>query len=155
MNDKDDIEIGSFSLDEFLNEETIGKVNIKKLGDCTVHVYSGEGKIPHVHVISKNGDFETCVCLNTNKHFIHGKYTDKFTNGKQRKAFDKFMNSKSKENPDMTNWEVSSMAWNLSNVDALKIQWQNNPTPDYKNMTDEAIVETAKDAELRKNKNKR
>ncbi len=151
----DDICIGSFNINENLNEETVGNINFGgQLGECTVHVYSDEGQIPHVHVESKSGKFETCVCLNTNKHFIHGKYKDKFTNGKQKKAFDEFMNAPSKENPDMKNWEVSSMSWNLANTESQQMKWREGTVPNYKVMNDEAMVETKEDAEKRKKRDK-
>ena len=139
----DDICIGSFMIDDSLNEETIGHINFGgKLGECTVHVYSGEGQVPHVHVKSKDKKFETCVCLTTNKHFIHGKYKDKFTSAKQRKAFDDFMNSPSKEDPERKNWEISSMSWNMANTDSQQIKWRSTKIPNYKIMNGDAMVET-------------
>ena len=147
----DDICVGSFGIDENLNEETIGRVNLgKRIGQCTVHVYSDDGQVPHVHVINNDGSFETCVCLATNKHFVHGKYKDRFYNNKQRKAFDDFMNAPSKENPDMKNWEVSSMSWNLANTESLQMKWKNATLPDYKIMNDDAMVETDVDSIERK-----
>lgn len=140
----DKFKIGSVDLYDL---EEINEVSLKNkivfdknIGSCDVYVYGNEGKIPHVHVISKNGKFETCICLNTNKHFIHGKYNDKLTNAKQRKIFDDFMGNLSKEDPTRTNWQAAGYLWNMANVNSIRVKWQNKDNkPDYRKMNDEAI----------------
>lgn len=76
--------------EELLEQEIGGKNRLnlgKKIKECKVEVYNGEGQIPHMHVYSTNGNFSTCVCIYSPHYFSHGgKYTGKF-NSSQCKQF--------------------------------------------------------------------
>ena len=139
----DILQVGTLVLSDILNEASLKKkLNFGgQLGECTVYVRSNEEQIPHVHVKSKNGNFETCVCLNINKQFVHKSHKDKFSNNDQRKEFDKFMGQKSKEDPSKTNWQLSGLLWNATNVDRPQVNWQTGKKPNYSIMNDEAIID--------------
>ena len=60
-----------------LNEmASIGYINkrldIEQESDMKICVFSGEGPIPHLHILSKNQS-ETCVKLEAAEYFAHGK----------------------------------------------------------------------------------
>ena len=137
----DKLLIGEFDVNETaLNEERIDNNNLdlKKIGTCKIYVYSGEGPIPHCHLIPDNPTklfAEACIRLDSCDYFPHG-YKTSTLSSKQAKEFDtwcrekntKFKSSKEK---NWNNWETMCGAWNYANPDksvSKLIQ------PDYSNL---------------------
>ena len=128
--------IGSFQKSTQLNEiARVGYIN----GELEVYVWTDDpGNIPHVHIRdtnSKGMNFETCVKLDTNEYFLHGKHKDKF-NAKQKKEFAEFMEAKPLKGPYKTNYELAVSMWELNNsnteVNIKKDVLGNIIIPDYR-----------------------
>lgn len=106
----------SFSMEEHRLDEM---ARVGFVDDFEVIVYTDDpGNIPHVHIIdtaTRGEKFSSCVKLEVAEYFPHGgKYKDKF-NAKERKAFDKFMRSKPRNNRYATNYEYACAMWNDNN----------------------------------------
>lgn len=107
----------SFSMEEHrLNE----MARVGFVDDFEVIVYTDDpGNIPHVHIVdtaTRGEKFSSCIKLEVDEYFPHGgKYRDKF-NAKERKAFDKFMRSKPRNNRYATNYEYACEMWNGNNL---------------------------------------
>lgn len=119
----------------YFGEETImeayGPIYLEAIGNCKIYVYGNEGTIPHFHLISENGKFETCICIKEAKYFKHGKKNGTLTK-KQKEELNHFLEQINKKVPDRTNWEATRDAWNFSNdtnIISMKIK-----KPDYRLM---------------------
>jgi hypothetical protein len=122
-------------------DEAYGPVNFPKLGNCKIHVYGNEGKIPHFHIISNDNKFECCVCIYLPKYFAHGSKQGKLTR-KQKIILDKFLRlpdpSAAKMGIDMSIWQSISLNWMNVNPDSVYPKNQ-IIQPDYTLMGDDTI----------------
>lgn len=137
------ISIGTIEFSDSINEYSIEKSdnlpNIKKLGICDVVVYGNEGKIPHLHVKSNNGD--VCICLHTNKYFSHNPKYIQFSSSSRKKEFDNWMRLPNKKisneynngNP-MANYEAAVRIWEMNNG---KSEFNMTVQPNYSVMLEE------------------
>ena len=105
----------------------------KRVGDyqynnTVVNIYFNEGPVPHVHVVSKNG--ESHPRLDSADYLVHKN--EHFFINDEKKAFDDFMASPSKEKPDITNWKWCVEKWD----DANKFKIKATEKPDYTQLPD-------------------
>ena len=94
---RDECIIGIIDFTDVLNEQEVqGTKRLdlgNQIGQCKVEVYSGEGDIPHFHIIGDNSNFGTCIRIYSPEYFLHEKYKD-ILNNKQCKALNKWMKEK-------------------------------------------------------------
>lgn len=100
------------------------------IGECNMIVYKEEDVNPHFHIESKDGKFETCICIYECKYFKHD-YNIQFLNQIQLEQLQKYLY-------DFNGREVNpiigaSLSWyykngdnyskdmNLSNIDYTKL----------------------------------
>ena len=127
--------VGNIDFEDVFDEQEIGRINTKSIGECKVEIYPNEGSIPHMHIYNKDKSFDTCVCIYSNNYFSHGgKYKSKFTS-KQCKEFNKWMSKTNYAVDDMTNWQCAKMIWSIMNpdckfTDSRKVKTQ----PNYEDM---------------------
>jgi len=131
---REEFMIDSIFFDEYTVTEAYGPVTIKKLGRCKIYVYGKEGKIPHFHLISDNGEFETCICITQPKYFLHGSKTDKLTRV-QREQLNDFLKTQTPKMPNSTIFQAIVFAWNFANEDNMPIPFDTKQ-PNYCIMTD-------------------
>lgn len=114
--------LGTINFKDSLNEQEIEdekyRFRTKRIGECKIEVYAGEGQVPHMHIFNSDKSFEACICIYSNNYFAHGgKYRDTFSS-KQCKDFNNWMK---RPNSDFggkaTNWEVTAYLWNFLNRD--------------------------------------
>lgn len=82
----------------------------------SVRVYSGEGDIPHFHIVDVQNGNETCIRIDVPEYFLHGDKT--FTlNSKQKKKLIEFLNTVSEYEEDCgkTYYELIWEEWNRNN----------------------------------------
>lgn len=110
--------VGNIDFEDVFNEQEIGRINTKSIGECKVEIYPNEGSIPHMHIYNKDKSFDTCVCIYSNNYFSHGgKNKSKFTS-KQCKEFNKWMTELNNNfDPPTTNWQAIKSLWNIMNPD--------------------------------------
>ena len=121
----------NLSTEELLYEDCIGRVNLPNgVGECKIYVYSGEGTIPHFHIIPKN-DIECCICIYEPLYFNHGNKQGKL-NSKQRKILNEWLKEANYANSKLTNWEGIAYAWFIGNGD--KYIPKNPKQPNYSDM---------------------
>ena len=124
----DDLEVISLSLDTgAMSEASVNDIHMSGIGTVTIHVYGGEGEIPHFHIRNKNGSFETCVRLYEAKYFKHQGKSDSL-NSKQMKFLDKAMRTRHKDLVE-TNWEFACVLWDSANKTSLFSK--SKKQPDY------------------------
>lgn len=112
-------------------KDCVGRINFTNgVGKTKIYVYSGEGTIPHFHIISNDG-FECCICIYEALYFNHGSKQSRL-NSKQRKILDDWMGDPSLTNSKLTNWEAIDFAWRIGNGDNYVSK--NKKKPDYSNM---------------------
>lgn len=122
-----DIEIKpSFLINqEFERRNLIGSYN-----DISIHEYADEGKfVPHFHLISKDNRIDTCIRLDDNKYFHHGKHKS-YLNRKELVRLVCFLNTNHKTK-NITNWEYMVLLWNEKFPDNMVTI---PSIPDYKNI---------------------
>ena len=128
--------IGEIEFPDILNEREIGgndRVNFKNIGKCKIEVYSGEGQVPHFHLNSIDGKFESCICIYSPHYFDHGgKYKD-ILNSKCRKILDDWLRKDFEKG--LSNWNIIRISWETSNPECRfenrkKVKTQ----PDYTKM---------------------
>lgn len=107
--------LGIIFTEHMLNEMAL----VGSIGNLEIIVYTCDpGFVPHVHVIdtaTRGNLFSACIKLETPEYFPHGgKYTDKF-NSKERKTFQKFMESAPRNKRYSTNYEYACSMWNDNN----------------------------------------
>jgi hypothetical protein len=103
--DYEEVFVGEIEFVDVLDEDTVGNVSLKGLGSCNVILHYAEGDIPHFHIKNTKGNFDTCIRLDTNEYFDHGKDRKKHEytlNSSQSKQLNKWLNSNKKwfENKD-------------------------------------------------------
>lgn len=80
------------------------------------------GKIPHFHYRDANdwNKFYTCICIDRPEYFHHDGKSD-VLNSKQKRALQKFMESKVSLNrykdKFSNNWELICFMWDINNSD--------------------------------------
>lgn len=115
--------------EEIVREVLMGSGQFKDLGTCEVHIYGGEGNIPHAHIVKKSDNFDTCICLYQPKYFTHGKHISTFSS-RQLKALNKWMETKDKDG--VTMWKKCINEWNNSNPNSTYPQKGKKPKrPDF------------------------
>jgi hypothetical protein len=82
----------------------------------SVRVYSGEGPIPHFHMVDTQNDKEVCVKIQSAEYFSHGAKTFEFSN-KQKKQLQKFFETVSpyEEDCGKTYYDLVWEEWNRNN----------------------------------------
>lgn len=101
-------------LHPILSMARIGEFNCNTL--FSVRVYSGEGQVPHFHVIDVQNGNESCVRIDCVKYFSHDTKVYKF-NSKQKKKLTEFLNTVSpyEEDEGKTYYMLIWMEWNRNN----------------------------------------
>ena len=136
--------IGEFSIEyteeDFLNEKTIAD-NIKHgktVLNYKLEVYSGEGPIPHFHLVSKGENdrdkkIDTCICIFEARYFDHGTHVSTLSS-KELKVLNEFL--KEQKNPiGGTYWDIIATQWYELNPDNItRYQYINKKQPDYTHM---------------------
>ena len=119
-------------------EEMAVRVGIVEKGNYLIFVNTDDsGNIPHFHCVdaeTRGNNFHTCIMISEARYFNHGSKQDKITDGKQRKALDRFLRQPF-GNAKFTgsNWDYIVMIWNMNNSSAdVDIETQ----PDYSNIED-------------------
>lgn len=103
-------------------------------GSLEVYVRTDDGgNIPHVHIRDTNTQgkrFETCVQLEKNAYFLHGKYKDKM-NGNVCKDFNAFMHKEIHSRTfNGTMYEFAVDMWNKNNSNVnIEVQYDENSNP--------------------------
>lgn len=91
---------------------------IGKMNTFDIVVYTDDmGYIPHVHIIdsaTRGEEFDTCVRLETNQYFLHGRHQDMF-NTRQCKEFNEFMKQPHRNIHYRNNYEYAVNLWNDNN----------------------------------------
>lgn len=133
--------IGEINFSQSLNESEISdkksRFSIKKVGPCKIEVYSGEGTIPHFHIIGIGKKFNCCVRIYDAHFFSHGnKYRDTLNSSQCLELNIWLQEINSKSAVPMTNWQMIKTLWEISNSDCkyperLKTDLQ----PDYSKMS--------------------
>ena len=82
----------------------------------SVRVYSGEGPVPHFHVINTQNNTETCVRIDCAEYFTHGTKIFEF-NSKQKRSLNEFLHSTSpyEEDEGKLYYELVWAEWNRNN----------------------------------------
>ena len=132
--------IGELEFSDIINENEVGgnsRFSIRKIGQCKIEVYSGEGQIPHFHITGIAKKFNCCVRIYDAHFFSHGnKYRD-ILNATQCMELNTWLKEiNPKVIPAQTNWVTIRNMWELANPDCkfsekLKVKEQ----PDYTKMT--------------------
>lgn len=112
--------------DSVLEEEK--RVGDYQYNNTVVNIYFNEGPIPHVHVISGNG--ESHPRLDRADYLVHKD--ERFFVGKEKKVFDDFMASPNKEKPNITNWKWCIDKWN----EVSQFKAKTTEKPDYTQLPD-------------------
>ena len=97
------------NFDDIIIEDNVSKLNLKRLGECKILIYSNEGPLPHFHLQSKNDEFKTCICIYSAHYFAHGEAYRGTLNSGQRNQLDAYLRSRVKNN--MTIWEQIANFW--------------------------------------------
>lgn len=102
------------------------------LDKCNIWIYTNEGTIPHFHIVNNSKNFESCICLITNKYFIHGSKTDTLKSS-QSKILNKYMKTINSKEVPLTNWQVACDIWNKNTNYKIdkKIYSNSENQPDY------------------------
>lgn len=115
---------------------------IGRMNNYEVIVYTDDmGYIPHVHIIdsaTRGQEFDTCVQLETNKYFLHGRHQDTFNN-KLCKMFNDFMHEPHRNVHFRNNYEYAVNMWNDNNSNSyVQLHEDDNGDimiPDYSTIT--------------------
>lgn len=97
-----------------------------------INVYSGEGSIPHFHVINSQTGEEGCIRIDCAEYFSHGS-KDMILNSKEKKALNQFLHSNSpyEEDEGKTYYMLIWEEWNRNNRQNRMMKPQS--IPDYRN----------------------
>lgn len=92
----------------------IGEFHCKTL--FSVRVYSGEGPIPHFHIVDTQNGNETCIRIDCTKYFTHGDKVYEF-NSREKKTLIEFLNTVSpyEEDYGKTYYDLIWEEWNRNN----------------------------------------
>lgn len=109
----------------------IGEFHCRNL--YSVRVYSGEGPIPHFHVVDTQNGNETCVRIDCPEYFTHGDKIYEF-NTKEKKKLMEFLNTVSPYEEDCGKkyYELIWEEWNRNNRE-YRIS-KPNSIPNYENL---------------------
>lgn len=117
------------------------KPNLHGIGKCEIFVGSDEGPVPHVHIVSNDANWGTCICLHEAYYFPHGDnpLTRGVLNSKQSKEFDKWMSRQSAKSKGISNYLHCSKTWLSQYGDVYNYIYSKNHTnftikPDYTRM---------------------
>lgn len=134
-NDPNYIDIRCFGTIDFSTitddiEESAGKINFNKIGECKLYVYGKEGPIPHFHIKTTNGDLVCCVCLHKASYFDHGTEFTRLNSG-QLKLLNNYLKTKNpKYSSKITIWEIMCISWNTCDDNPEYTNFPNKQ-PDY------------------------
>ena len=81
-----------------------------------INVYSGEGNIPHFHIINNQTREEGCIKIQSAEYFSHGSKIMEL-NSKEKKELQKFLETKSpyEEGDGKTYYMLIWEEWNRNN----------------------------------------
>ena len=79
--------------------------------------------IPHIHVFTAKHK-KSAPRLDIADYFIHEDKRYKM-NSKEKAAFDIFMSTKCKHNPELTNWQFCIIRWNETHPRKLSFELKN------------------------------
>lgn len=100
-----------------LNE--IARVGYMEHNQYEIYIHTDDqGIIPHFHVrdaSTMGSQFETCVKLDTNEYFLHGKYKNKLNHKDEKMLYD-FMKQPCRSPKYKNNYEFAVEMWNLNNA---------------------------------------
>ena len=122
--------ISELEMNSFLNDDNkYGVINVYSsdlsemarvgvIPDSTleIHIESGEGYIPHMHICKKTG--KTVVLrleIMKNKYFREKDDKGNTLNARERKALQKYLSSTSPRNPSYTKWDYIVDTWDMYN----------------------------------------
>lgn len=82
------------------------KPNLHGIGKCEIFIGSDEGPVPHIHIVSVNNNWGTCICLHDPYYFPHGDnpLTRGVFNSKQVKEFDNWMSRRNYKYKNISNY---------------------------------------------------
>lgn len=100
------------------NEPILEFARVGFAGKFEIYIMTNDpGSVPHFHIrdaAMQGNEFETCIRIDTNQYFFHGKYKG-VLNSKQRKDLAEFMEGPCKLGKYQNNYELSVDMWNLNN----------------------------------------
>ena len=87
------------------------KLKLSDIGDCDIVIYMSEqGKVPHIHIIGIDNQFESCICLYEPKYYSHDIKINTLTD-QQILEFSSFMNEKQLY---VSNYSEALTSWNVN-----------------------------------------
>ena len=127
------VDLGTIDLfdDEYMERE-IDSFIVKDLKPVHIQVYSGTGFIPHFRLVSENGKFHTCICIDKPEYFHYGKYNG-FLSSNQKKLLNEQLQQKAELLPNLpkvTIWQNIVITWNNDKTNKFKVDISKN-MPDY------------------------
>ena len=122
--------ISELETNSFLNDDNkYGVINVyssdlsemARVGVITdstleIHIESGEGYVPHMHICKKTG--KTIVIrleIMKNKYFREKDDKGNTLNARERKALQKYLSNTSPRNPSYTKWDYIVDTWDMYN----------------------------------------
>lgn len=100
------------------NEPILEFARVGFAGKFEIYIMTNDpGSVPHFHIrdaATQGDEFETCIRIDTNQYFFHGKYKG-VLNSKQRKDLAEFMEGPCKLGKYQNNYELAVDMWNLNN----------------------------------------
>lgn len=139
-------DIGTITFYDFgINESTVASIKLRPIY-VDIRVYTGEGPIPHFHLVTRDKSFDCCICIFDNYYFNHGTHQS-VLNSVQRKSLNDFLSSINNES-SITNWESIRYAWILNNkyTDGRNGDYPKNQ-PDYTEIRPFSEYKTKKKSE--------
>jgi len=139
-----DIKIETEDSHSLLEMASIGRLS----DELVIRVFEEQSSIiPHIHLTKGSGpdwSFESCVCIEYNKYFVH-KYKSAVIQSRSQKLnklqmseLDSFLRSGSSIS-SITNWQYLLDAWNRNNVDSICKFSLTLTQPDFSKITDTQI----------------
>ena len=99
---------------EYESSALIGEIDLKEnAGLCEIRICYEPNQCPHMHIISKESNFESCICIFDKKYYFGHGVSDKLSDN-QLQLFIEFMNSKGFI---LSNWKELWLVWNCKNGD--------------------------------------
>lgn len=105
-----------------------------KIPDTTfeIHVESGEGYVPHIHICKKSGkNVVMRIKLLTNEYLREKDDRKNVMNSAERAVLDKYLRDMYNEEYKITNWEQLCMQWSKFNPAHKITGLKNLKQPDY------------------------
>ena len=133
------------NIDSFLNEDNLYGVfyldndlqEMAKFGAIPktkyeIHIESGEGFVPHMHICIKTGkNVVLRLCILKNTYFREKDDVCNELNAGERKALDNYLNSIYNAEFNITRWQALCMQWNDRNPAHIIKNIKSLTKPDY------------------------